>query len=245
MKTSILTCLCLAAFTLVSAQTTTQTCIPLIGDNAPKFTAQSTEGEIKFPENYFGKWKILLSHPADFTPVCSSEMIELAKLSKDFAELNTQLIVISTDGINSHMEWIRAMEDIKFEDGSSVKIDFPIISDVGLEVSKKYGMIQPNFSSTKDIRAVFFIDPEDKIRALFYYPATTGRNYWEIKRTLIAMQTADKNYVLTPANWNPGDDAMIPNPATKAESEKMLEKDKKDENIYSRSWFMWYKKLEK
>ena len=199
MKSVLFTCLYLATLTVSIGQVSTQTCMPMIGDKAPAFEAQSTLGKIKFPEDYFGKWKIIFSHPADFTPICSSEIISLATMSKEFEELKTELIVISTDGVNSHIEWVRSMESIVFEDKGSVKITFPIVSDVGMEVSKKYGMIHPNYSSTKDIRAVFIIDDEDKIRAIFYYPATTGRNMQEIKRTVIALQTADNKFVLTPA----------------------------------------------
>lgn len=247
MKTILLICAYMAAFTIVKGQTSnqavTQTCIPMIGDKAPAFESQSTLGKIKFPEDYFGKWKIIFSHPADFTPVCSSELISLANMSKEFDELKTALIVLSTDGVSSHLEWVRSMESIVFKDKSTVKITFPLVSDVGLEISKKYGMIHPNFSSTKDIRAVFIIDNEDKIRAIFYYPSTTGRNMYEIKRTLIALQTVDDKYVLTPANWKPGDDVMIASPSTSAESQKMA--DKRDDNFYSLSWYMWYKRMSK
>ena len=241
MKNFLLSSLFITIASFSFGQSSEKTCIPMIGDPAPSFTATSTKGEISFPADYFGKWKIFCSHPADFTPVCSSEMISLAEMNSEFKKLKTQVIVISTDGLNSHQEWIRSMESIVLPNNKSVKIDFPIISDVGLDVSKKYGMIHPNYSTTKDVRAVFIIDDQDKIRAIFYYPQGTGRNMDEIKRTLIALQTADNKYVLTPANWKPGDDVMIPCPASPEESKKMAEKNDKD--MYNLTWYMWFKKM--
>lgn len=215
--------------------------IPLIGEFAPAFTAQSTRGTINFPEDYYGKWKILFSHPADFTPVCSTEILELAAAQEDFDRLNTQLIVMSTDGISSHIEWIKSLEEIKYKGQETVEINFPIISDHSMLISKRYGMIHPNSSTTRDIRGVFIIDPNDKIRAIFFYPLTTGRNIDEIERTLIAMQTSDSDQVLTPANWNKGQDVLLPSPATRDESEKLAEK--KDPKIYSLAWYLWFTKL--
>jgi len=215
--------------------------IPLIGEDAPSFVANSTLGEIKFPQDYFAKWKILLSHPADFTPVCSSEILELAKLQENFIKLNTAILVISTDGINSHMEWVNSLEGIEYKQGPKVRINFPLIADDHLEISKKYGMIHPTYSDKKDIRGVFIVDPDNKIRAIFFYPFTTGRNFDEIERTLIALQTADKESTLTPANWRPGDDVLIAPPLNRNEAEKM--KQKNDPRFYSYTWYMWFKKM--
>ncbi|MEI6575413.1 MAG: peroxiredoxin [Bacteroidota bacterium] len=215
--------------------------IPLIGEEAPSFVAKSTLGEIKFPQDYFAKWKIIFSHPADFTPVCSSEILELAKLQEDFRKLNTQILVISTDGLNSHMEWVNSLESIEYKKGPKMKINFPLIADDQLEISKKYGMIHPSYSDKKDIRGVFIIDPENKIRSIFFYPSTTGRNFDEIERTLIAMQNSDKDNVLTPADWHPGDDVLLPAPANKNDAEKMQQKN--DPRFYSYAWYLWFKKM--
>lgn len=226
---------------LIIAQETGNYRIPLIGESAPSFTAQSTTGQIVFPDDYYSKWKILLSHPADFTPVCTSELLSLANMQKDFKKLNTSIVVLSTDGLNSHIEWVKSMESLEYNDKKIVKIEFPIVSDENLEISKKYGMLHPYSSTTKDIRAVFIIDPDDKIQALFYYPNSVGRNLEEIKRTLIALQTSEKHKLLIPANWSYGDDLMIPSPSSIKEAEKL--ESKNDPDIYSLAWYMWFKKM--
>jgi peroxiredoxin 2/4 len=215
--------------------------IPLLGDSAPSFNARSTMGEIRFPQDYFAKWKIIFSHPADFTAVCSTEILELASLQSEFDKLKTQLLVISTDGVSSHIEWIKSLEAIDYKGRGKVKIGFPLISDVGLDISRKYGMIHPNSSETKDVRGVFIIDPDNKVRYISYYPMNIGRNTDEILRVLKALQTADKHNVLMPANWNPGDDVMLTSPATAAEAEKL--EGKKNKDLYSITWYMWFKSL--
>ncbi|KAF0132075.1 MAG: peroxiredoxin (alkyl hydroperoxide reductase subunit C) [Bacteroidetes bacterium] len=214
---------------------------PLTSGTAPSFKAISTMGEINFPDDYFGKWKILFSHPADFTPVCTSEILALAASHEEFEKLKTQLIVISTDGLNSHIEWIKSMESISNEGFSPVKIDFPLIADSDLEVSKLYGLLQANSGERKDIRGVVFIDTENKIRAFFHYPNTVGRNIEEVKRTLIALQTQDKHNVQTPANWKPGDEVLIKSPSSIQESEKLERK--QDASLRKVTWYMWFKKL--
>jgi len=216
--------------------------IPLIGESAPKFTAESTMGTINFPDDYFAKWKILFSHPADFTAVCSSEILELALLQDDFKDLNTQLVVVSTDAVSSHIEWVKSLEALKYKGREPVKINFPLVSDKSMEVSKKYGMLHSYSSTTKDVRGVFIIDPEDNVKAVFFYPLEIGRNLEEIKRTLIALQTAEKNTVLIPANWEPGQDVMLHSPKTSAEADKLLLKD--TPGVYSINWYMWFKKLD-
>ncbi|MCX6247448.1 MAG: peroxiredoxin [Bacteroidetes bacterium] len=215
--------------------------IPLIGETAPSFTAESTNGKITFPDDYYGKWKILFSHPAAFTPVCSSELIELAAMQKDFDKLDTKVIVVSTDGLNSHIAWKKSMESIRYNDKETVKMTFPLISDNNLEVSKKYGMIHSYSSTTRDIRGVFIIDPNDKIRAIFFYPMSVGRNMDEIKRTIMALQMADGKNVLTPANWLPGKDVLIPAPKTEADADKLASK--KDPDLSELAWYMWLKKI--
>ncbi len=216
--------------------------IPLIGEDAPSFVAQSTMGEIHFPDDYFGKWKILFSHPADFTAVCSSEIIGLATMQDDFKALNTQIVVLSTDGINSHITWVKSLESINADGIPNFKIGFPLISDYNMEISKKYGMIHEKSNSTKDIRAVFIINPDNKISAIFYYPNNIGRNLEEILRTLKALQTSEKHSVLIPVNWHPGDRVMLPSPATREEADKLSAS--KNKKLYSPIWYMWYKSLD-
>jgi peroxiredoxin (alkyl hydroperoxide reductase subunit C) len=216
--------------------------IPLIGESAPKFTAESTMGMINFPDDYFAKWKILFSHPADFTAVCSSEILELASLQEEFKKLNTQLVVISTDAVSSHIEWVKSLETVNYKGREPVKINFPLVSDKTLEVSKKYGMLHSYSSTTKDVRGVFIISPDDNVRAVFFYPLEIGRNMEEIKRTLIALQTAEKNTVLIPANWEPGQDVMLPSPKTSAEADKLMLEQKP--GVYGINWYMWFKKLD-
>lgn len=182
---------------------------PLIGDNAPTFCAQTTQGKIDFPKAYAGKWVILFSHPADFTPVCTTEFITFQRMICDFKALNTEIIGLSIDNLNEHIKWLKSIEDFSYQGIKNQKITFPLIADSNMIIAKKYGMIQPKASETKTVRAVFFIDPSSKIRAILYYPLTTGRNMEEIKRLLIAMQTYDAYGAKTPANWCPGDDVIV------------------------------------
>lgn len=214
---------------------------PLTKGEAPSFTASSTHGEINFPGDFSGKWKILFSHPGDFTPVCTTEIMALADLQEEFKKLNTALIVLSTDGLNSHVSWVNSMESLERKDLPKVKIDFPIISDSDLGISKKYGIINANSIKIIDIRAVFFINPENQIKAMFYYPDYVGRNIPEILRTLEALQLNDKKNVLTPANWKPGEDVLLPSPKSIEESRKLAAKN--DPNLYQLAWYLWYRKL--
>ncbi len=218
---------------------------PRLGETAPSFTGTSTMGTIHFPDDYFAKWKILFSHPADFTPVCSSEIVALASMQEEFEKLNTQLVVLSTDGLNSHVEWCRSLEKLNLDSYPSTKINFPLVSDVGLAISRQYGMIQESSSSTRDVRAVFIITPENKVAAIFYYPSNVGRNLEEIKRTVIALQTSEKYNVLTPVNWQKGQDVLLHAPASEAESDKLEKKaaSDSDRSIYKRDWYMWYRRL--
>jgi peroxiredoxin (alkyl hydroperoxide reductase subunit C) len=165
----------------------------------------------------------------------------LAASQDEFIKLNTSLLVISTDGLNSHIEWVKSMESISLNGVAPVKIGFPIITDADLKISKAYGMLHIDYSPTRDIRGVFFIDPENKIRAFFNYPSSVGRNMEEILRTLKALQNNDKYNVLAPANWKPGDDVLIKSPATIKDSDKL--KEKNDPDLRQITWYMWYKKL--
>ncbi len=203
--------------------------MPLIGDKAPSFVARTTNGIIKFPEQYIGRWIILFSHPMDFTPVCTTEFMSFQAEMDDFQRLNTELVGLSVGAITSHLAWFRSIhEEINFNGLRNIIIKFPVIEDIDLHISKLYGMIHPNTSETKTVRAVFIIDDKGIIRTVLYYPQTTGRNIKEIKRILIALQTSDIFGVSTPANWMPGDKIIKPIPKTSAEMNKKLQKQNKD-----------------
>ncbi len=185
--------------------------MPRIGDLAPAFKAVTTQGPINFPSDYKESWVILFSHPADFTPVCTSEFMTFASWRSKFAEANCKLVGLSVDGLYSHIAWLRTIkEKIEYKGMKDMEVKFPLIEDITMEVAKKYGMIQPGESSTKAVRAVFFIDPKGIIRAIIYYPLSLGRNFDELYRALIAMQTADAFSIATPADWSPGDDVIVP-----------------------------------
>ncbi len=215
--------------------------MPLIGDDAPAFTAKTTQGEINFPEDYKDKWVILFSHPADFTPVCTTEFMTFASMQEDFKKLNTELIGLSIDSLYAHIAWLRTIkEKIEFKGMKEVEVNFPVIEDLTMEVAKKYGMVQPNASNTQAVRAVFIIDPKAKVRAVIYYPLSNGRNMDEIKRLVLAMQKSDKDGVATPANWQPGDDVIIPPPGSCGMAKDRVEE--KVEGKYCLDWFICFKK---
>lgn len=214
--------------------------MPRIGDKAPAFKAVTTQGEINFPQDYSGKWVIFFSHPADFTPVCTSEFMTFAKMENEFSDLNCKLVGLSVDGLYSHIAWLRTIkEKIEFRDMKNIEVKFPLIEDITLEVSKKYGMIQPGESSTKAVRAVFFIDPKGIIRAIIYYPLSLGRNFDELKRALVAMQTADKYSIATPADWRPGEDVIVPPAGSCGVAKERME----SEDIKCVDWFFCTKAL--
>ncbi len=215
--------------------------MPLIGDDAPAFKAQTTQGEINFPKDYKGKWVILFSHPADFTPVCTTEFMTFASMQEDFKKLNTELIGLSIDSLYAHIAWLRTIkEKIKFNGMEDVDVSFPVIEDLRMDVAKKYGMVQPNASNTQAVRAVFIIDPKAKVRAVIYYPLSNGRNMDEIKRLVQAMQKSDKESIATPANWQPGDDVIVPPPGSCGTAKERVES--KEEGKYCLDWFMCFKK---
>jgi len=217
--------------------------IPLIGAKAPSFTAESTNGEITFPDDFGKKWKILLSHPQDFTPVCSSEISELAYMQKDFAKLGVQLAIISTDNLAQHKSWKTWLEGLDYKGHGPQKIDFPIIDDHSYFASKKYGMLHEPTSTTKDIRGVFIIDPKNIVRSVNFYPMQVGRNMEEIERLVVALQTADEEMVCTPANWKFGDDVIVPHyPYTNGEL--AVNPELKDE-YYNLGGYMWFRKADK
>lgn len=216
--------------------------LPLIGEEAPSFKANSTQGYINFPQDFRENWVILFSHPADFTPVCTTEFMTFESMKDEFEELNTKLVGLSVDSVNSHNAWLKTIEDkIEYGELKNLKIDFPLIEDLKGEIAKKYGMIQPKADDTKTVRAVFIIDPKGIIRAILYYPLTNGRNIREIKRLLIAMQATDEFGIATPANWTIGDDVILP-PPTSAEGIQLRLSEQSDE-IHCYDWFMCFKKL--
>jgi len=218
-----------------------QMSMPLIGDDAPKFKAKTTMGEINFPDDYKGKWVIFFSHPADFTPVCTTEFMTFASMQKELKDLNCELIGLSIDSIYAHIAWLRTIkEKIEYKGMKNVEIMFPVIEDLKMDISKKFGMVQPNASTTQAVRAVFLIDPKAKVRAMFYYPLSNGRNMQEIKRLLLAMQKSDKEQIATPANWQPGDDVIIPPPGSCGVAKERMEK--KEEGKYCLDWFMCFRK---
>jgi peroxiredoxin (alkyl hydroperoxide reductase subunit C) len=224
-----------------------QTCerahLPVIGEAAPSFDAHTTQGHIRFPENYQGKWVILFSHPADFTPVCTTEFMTFATMEKDFEKMNCKLIGLSIDSHFSHIAWLRTIkEKIEYKGMKNVEVNFPVISDLKMEVARKYGMIQPGESDVSAVRAVFFIDPKSKIRALMYYPLSTGRNFQEIKRVLISLQAVDKYGIATPADWKPGEDVIEPPPGSCGTAKDRVEGAGKA-GMKCYDWFMCLKPL--
>lgn len=198
--------------------------MPLIGDQAPAFEAETTQGKIRFPEDYKGKWVVLFSHPSDFTPVCTSEFVMFGALQREFDALNCRLLVLSVGTNASHIAWLRSIRDrIEFKGHRNVSLRFPLIADMSMDVARKYGMIQPAASATAAVRAVFFIDPVATIRAVIYYPMQLGRNFDELKRVLVGLQTIDEHHVALPADWRPGDDIIVPAPATYDGTDKTAE----------------------
>lgn len=214
--------------------------MPLIGDKAPSFTATTTQGTINFPEDYEGKWVILFSHPADFTPVCTTEFMTFTKMLDDFKALNTELIGLSVDSLYSHIAWLRKINEIEWKGMKNLDVTFPLIEDIKMDVANKFGMIQPGQSSTQAVRAVFVIDPEGVIRTILYYPLSTGRNFDEIKRIIQALQKADKDNVATPADWRPGDDVIVPTAGSCGTAKERMET--KSDDVYCLDWFMCFKK---
>ncbi len=189
--------------------------VPMIGDTAPSFIAESTQGQLRFPEDFSGKWVILFSHPGDFTPVCTSEFVLFGAMQEEFEALDCRLIGLSVGTVSSHIAWLRSIEqNIEFKGHSRVRVAFPLIADASMEIARKYGMIAPRVRSTAAVRSVFFIDPDAKIRAIMTYPMQLGRNFNELKRILVGLQTIDKHRVSLPADWRAGDDIIVPALAT-------------------------------
>lgn len=217
--------------------------MPLIGEAAPAFTAVTTQGEINFPADYTGKWVILFSHPADFTPVCTTEFMTFASMADEFKALNTELVGLSVDSLYAHIAWLRKIQELEWNGMKNVEVKFPLIEDIRMNVANKYGMIQPGQSNTQAVRAVFVIDPDGKIRTILYYPLSMGRNFDEIKRIILALQKADKDKVATPADWRPGDDTIVPTAGSCGVAKERMES--KADDVYCLDWFMCFKKEKK
>jgi len=218
--------------------------IPLIGEQAPAFTAETTNGTLNFPSDFGRKWKILFSHPQDFTPVCSSEILELAHLQSQLDKMDIKIAVLSTDPVETHLQWKKSLESLNLNGQGNVKINFPLIGDDDIKIAKLYGMIHPETNSTRSVRGVFIIDPDNVIQAIYFYPMNVGRNTDEILRTVAALETTAKestavSHVLTPVNWSPGKDLLVSIPP-KAEASKSATE--VPEGYYSPVWYMWYKK---
>lgn len=216
--------------------------MPRIGDKAPAFKAITTQGDINFPEDYAGKWVIFFSHPADFTPVCTSEFMTFASMADRFSQANTELLGLSVDGLYSHIAWLRTIkEKIEYKGMKNVEVKFPLIEDITMEISKQYGMIQSGESNTKAVRAVFIVDPKGIIRTIIYYPLSMGRNFEELYRAILALQTADAFEIATPADWQPGDDVIVPTAGSCGVAKARTE----DAELDCKDWFFCTKKLDK
>ncbi|PTX58906.1 3-Cys thioredoxin peroxidase [Melghirimyces profundicolus] len=207
--------------------------LPKIGDPAPSFTAKTTQGEISLSD-YEGKWVVLFSHPADFTPVCSTEFISFARKNEEFEKRNVQLLGLSVDSLPAHLAWVT---NIKEKMG--VEIPFPVIADLNTAVAQKYGMIHPGASETATVRCVFVIDPKQTVRAIIYYPLNVGRSIDEILRLVDGLQTADKHSVAAPADWKPGDQVVEPAPTNVEGVNERLQGD-----LTGTDWYLKKKNLE-
>ena len=214
--------------------------MPLIGDDFPKLSVQTTQGKINLPDDYKGKWFVLFSHPGDFTPVCTTEFVAFQKRFDKFKKLNTELIGLSIDQVHSHMKWTEWIRE-----NMDTEIEFPIIADAMGKMAQELGMISP-FKGSNTVRAVFVVDPNGKFRAILYYPQEIGRNMDEILRMVQALQISDENKVAMPANWPNneivGDDVIVP-PASDEETAKKRMKQEKDGEIKCFDWWLCHKKL--
>lgn len=214
--------------------------IPLIGNQAPSFEANTTNGKLAFPDDFGNSWKVLFSHPGDFTPVCTSEILELARMQEEFEKLNVEFAIISTDNLETHHAWKQSMEDILKKEGKDVSIDFPLIDDSKARISNRYGMLHAWDNKTRDVRGVFVVSPDNEVKSINFYPNNIGRNVVELKRLLVALQTSEQYNVFTPVNWEVGSDVLLPyQPLLNSD----MTMDKKNENEYYKVGInLWYKK---
>lgn len=217
--------------------------MPRIGDPAPAFKAVTTQGEINFPSDYAGKWVILFSHPADFTPVCTTEFMTFATMQDEFKRYNTELVGLSVDGLYSHIAWLRRIkETMVYRDMKDVEVTFPLIEDISMNVATMYGMIMPGEATTKAVRAVFVIDPAGVIRAIIYYPLSTGRNFDELLRLVKALQTADQFNVATGADWRPGEPVIVPTAGSCGTAKERM--DGEVEGVSCVDWFFCTREID-
>ncbi len=217
--------------------------VPLIGDKAPSFTENSTNGILNFPEDFGESWKILFSHPLDFTSVCTSELCGLARSQGKLDSLGVKIAVVSIDEVERHLLWKEFMERVLKEENEATKINYPIVADLSGKVSKKYGMLHNSINDKRDVRGVFIIDPDNIIQAITFYPMNVGRNMDEIIRTVAALQLTQKENVLTPLNWKPGDDVLVPHQPYTAD--ELKENPELKNQYYNKGEFMWFKKMKK
>ena len=237
MKRTSLILVLLLSVTIIRSQDKGNTRVPVLGEKAPSFTVQSTNGDISFPKDFGRSWKVLFSHPQDFTPVCSSEILELAYMQAEFDKLNTKFLILSVDSLTSHKDWKKAMEEIDYKGRGPVKINIPLATDRKYRVSRQYGMIHSASSDHKTVRGVFIIDPDNTIQTILYYPMSVGRNIDELKRTIIALQTVANKEISTPANWQVGNDVLL---HVKPTTQEMKDPAK---GIYELAWFMIFQKI--
>lgn len=212
--------------------------IPLLGEDAPSFTAASTNGKINFPSDFGRSWKVLLSHPQDFTPVCTTEILEMAYLQEELDKMGVAVVVVSTDPLHMHEQWKKAMEEINLNNRGLVKIKFPLVDDENISIAKKYGMIHSESNSKRDVRGVFVIDPDNVIQSISFYPMQIGRSTDELLRTISALKITAEGEVMTPANWKAGSDLLIAIPPKKAADNSV----NIPESYYSPAWFLLYKR---
>lgn len=227
---------------ILNAQSKNGNNIPMLGTDAPSFTAETTNGTLHFPEDMGGQyWKILFSHPQDFTPVCTSEIMQLTRMQDELEMYAIKIAIISADTKERHELWKTSIEEaLHNSDVQDITINFPLIADADLKVSRLYGMVHDKVSSHKDIRGVYIISPDNKIAAIFFYPMNIGRNMDEIIRTVTALQTAEASKLCTPVNWEPGQDLIIPHyPVT---TEQMIKDPEIIDDYYSIGSFLWFKK---
>ncbi len=214
----------------------------IIGERAPSFQALTTQGEISFPKDYSGKWVVLFCYRADFTAVCTTELMILASMYSEFKSINTELIGLSGDSIYSHIAWIRKIKELAWKDTKHVEVTFPLISDSSLEISKKYAMPGQDIDQMQVLNSTYLIDPEGKIRAAFCYPAEVGRNIPEMKRLIMALQKVDSEGVAVPADWLPEEDILLLAPETSGLATERMEQ--VSENRYCIDWFLSFRQAE-
>lgn len=216
--------------------------MPRIGDKAPEFEAVTTQGPIRFPTDYAGKWIILFSHPSDFTPVCTSEFLMFGQMAPRFEALGCQLVGLSVGSILSHIAWLRAIhERIEYKGMKRIDIRFPLVADLSGDIARLYGMIHPGVNTTTAVRTLFIIDPEGTIRATICYPPALGRNFDEILRALIGLQTIDRYQIALPADWQPGEAVIAPAPDTMEAVARNMERT--EQGIHCYDWFFCMQRL--